>query len=448
MNQKSRRPAGRFYILTLGCPKNIVDSEGMGQFLRQAGYEPTDEPRRAKLLIVNTCGFLQAATAESLAALRDLARHKRKGQLLIAAGCLPQRDGAGIARAIPAVDGIISTRHWPDIVPLVRRLQEGRERPLFHRPGAETADPLTIPLARRGHVGASAYLKIGDGCNAPCAFCTIPAIKGPGRSRRRELILAEGRQLVAQGVQEIILIAQDTTAYGRDWGERDALPDLIADIVQAVPTLRWLRLMYAYPGHATRRLIEVMAAHPQVCHYLDLPLQHAHREVLRRMRRPGNVEWARRFIADFRAAMPDAALRTTFIVGYPGETESEFQALLDFIAEIAFDHVGVFTYSPEQGTPAAALPGQVPEEVKQERLERAMLAQQPVSLARNQAQVGRVLEVLVEGAGDGLSLGRTYRDAPEIDGLVLLAGELEVGAMLPVRITGATIYDLTGAPVP
>lgn len=437
--------ARRFYVLTLGCPKNAVDSEGMEQLLRQAGYEPADGPGQADLLIANTCGFLRAAADESLEALRELARHKRKGQLLVAAGCLAQLDGAGIAREIPGVDGVIGTRHWTDIVSLAGRLQEGQqEGPIFQRPGAETADPLTTPIPRLSHAGASAYLKIGDGCDSSCAFCSIPLIKGPGRSRPRELILEEARQLSAQGVKEIILIAQDTTAYGRDRGENDALPGLIEGIAQAAPALRWLRLMYAYPGHATRRLVETMAAHPQVCHYLDLPLQHAHPEVLRRMRRPSGLDWVRRFVADFRSAMPDVALRTTFIVGYPGETEDEFQALLDFLAEMAFDHVGAFAYSPEPGTPAAEMPAQLPEEVKGERLERVMLAQQKISLERNQAQVGRVLDVLIEGAGDGVSLGRTYRDAPEIDGLVILEEVLEVGAMLPVRITGAGPYDLTG----
>jgi ribosomal protein S12 methylthiotransferase len=444
-----------FYVLTLGCPKNTVDSEGITQLLSEAGYEATTDPRRAQVLIVNTCGFLQAAAEESLGALQDLARHKRKEQLLIAAGCLAQRAGAWLAEAVPAVDGLIGTRNWPDIVSFVRQLQSvgifcqrdggGKCRqPLLHLSENWHVPPQYVAVARRNEARASAYLKIGDGCSAPCAFCTIPSIKGPGRSRPRETILGEARQLVAQGVQEIILIAQDTTAYGRDLGERDGLPGLLEEIVKACPSLRWLRLMYAYPGHASRRLIDTMAAHPQICHYLDLPLQHGHPETLRRMARPHNVERVRRFIEDLRATMPDIVLRTTFIVGYPGETEIEFQALLDFMVEMAFDKVGVFAYSSESGTLAASLPDQVPVEVKQERAECALAAQQSISLDRNRAQVGRTLDVLIEGTGNGISVGRTYRDAPEIDGLILLEEELSVGIMIPVRITGATTYDLIG----
>jgi len=299
-------------------------------------------------------------------------------------------------------------------------------------------------LPRFAAQGASAYLKIADGCSAPCAFCAIPLIKGPARSRPAEAIVEDARQLVAQGVKEIILIAQDTTAYGRDRGERDALPRLIEAILAAVPELPWLRLMYAYPQHVTPRLIETMARHPQVCHYLDMPLQHAHSNTLRRMNRPHDVDRVRRLIADLRQAMPDIALRTAFIVGYPGETEEEFQALLEFVEEMAFDRVGVFIYSREEGTRAAELPHQIAEEVKRERYERLMELQQGISLARNRAQVGRTLDVLIEGCGDGLSVGRSYRDAPEIDGLVLIEGELPVGEMVPVRITGAMEYDLIG----
>jgi ribosomal protein S12 methylthiotransferase len=260
--------------------------------------------------------------------------------------------------------------------------------------------------------------------------------------------VTEAQQLVGRGAKEIILIAQDTTAYGGDRGERDALPTLMEAILTAAPGLQWLRLMYAYPQHVTPRLIEIMACHPRVCHYFDMPLQHGHPEVLRRMNRPHDVDEVRRLVADLREAMPDIALRTSFIVGYPGETEEEFSALLDFVAEMAFDRVGVFTYSPEAGTRAAELPSQMPTEVKEERYARLMELQQGISLARNQQAIGQVLEVLVEGQDEGLSVGRSYRDAPEIDGLVIVEGELPVGEMVPVRITGAMEYDLVGEPVP
>jgi ribosomal protein S12 methylthiotransferase len=438
----------RFYLLTLGCPKNVVDSEGMSALLAGDGYRVTDDPARADVLIVNTCGFLRAASDESVGALRELAAAKRSDQMLVAAGCMVQRFGADLTRQIPGLDGLIGTRSWADIVPFLQKLRATHRRePLFHLP--ETGDvPIeTATLVAPGRrASASAYLKISDGCSAPCAFCTIPSFKGPGRSRPRDLIRREARALVAQGTQELILIAQDTTAYGRDRGEQHGLVTLIEDLLSAVPNLRWLRLMYAYPGHVDQRLIEVMAAHPQICHYLDLPLQHGHPDTLRRMRRPHSVDSVLRWIEAFRAAMPDAALRTTFIVGYPGENEAEFQGLLDFMQAVQFDRVGVFPFSREPGTPAYDLPGQVPDEVKQARYERAMELQQAISLAKNQAQIGRRLDVLVDGAGEGVSIARSYRDAPEIDGFVVIEEERPAARFLPVLVTGATVYDLVAVP--
>jgi ribosomal protein S12 methylthiotransferase len=311
--------------------------------------------------------------------------------------------------------------------------------------------------------GSSGYLTIADGCSAPCAFCAIPLIKGPLRSRRMEDVLADARYLAEQGILEMILIAQDTTAYGRDVGEPDALPDLLDALVDVVPQVPWVRLMYAYPQHVSRRLIETMARHPQIVHYLDLPLQHAHPATLRRMGRPSDVDRVSRLVDDLRRAMPDIALRTSFIVGYPGETEAEFRALEQFVQQTQFDKVGVFTYSPEAGTRAVDLPDRVPQEVMQERYDRLMSGQQAISLARNQAQVGRTLAVLIEGQGEvelerpdappdateaggegALSVGRCYRDAPEIDGMVLIEEPLEAGHMVQVQITEAMEYDLVG----
>jgi len=435
----------RYYLISLGCPKNTVDAECMSQLLQAAGYKAVDKPTQADILIVNTCGFIGPAIQESVGTLLKLARVKRPGQRLIAAGCLPERVGSWLNQ-VPELDGLLSTRRWMDIVALVEAVLERRpgQPPQELPPGSlESPGPGFVPR----QVGPSAYLKIADGCSAPCAFCTIPAIKGPARSRPQAELLAEARYLVNNGVQELILIAQDTTAYGRDWGEGDALPDLIQAILKTVPELRWLRLMYAYPQHVTSRLIEVMASHPQVCHYLDLPLQHAHPDVLRRMRRP-SVETVYRLLAALRAAMPDIALRTTFIVGYPGETEAEFQTLLDFMAEVRFDKVGIFTYCQEEGTPAAILPGQLDAVEKEARYRRAMSLQQTISRQCNQAQIGRTLEVLIEGVGDGYSVGRSYRDAPEIDGLVFVKGHLPVGQFTTVTITGALEYDLVGSQKP
>jgi ribosomal protein S12 methylthiotransferase len=258
--------------------------------------------------------------------------------------------------------------------------------------------------------------------------------------------LAEAQRLEASGVQEIIIIAQDTTAYGRDWGEVDGLPALLEALVAAAPAIKWWRLMYAYPGHASERLIEVMAAHPQILPYIDMPLQHGHPETLKRMRRPHNVGKLAHWIEQYRQALPDAVLRTTFIVGYPGETEEEFQGLLDFMAAVEFDRAGAFIFSPEPGTPAFDLPDQVSDELKQSRWERLMAFQQPISLRRNQQMVGKRLEVLVDGADDGVSITRSFRDAPEIDGFVVVEKELPVGQMLPVMVTGAMEYDLIAIP--
>ncbi len=445
----------KYYLESLGCPKNLVDAHGMSRLLKRIGYQPVDDPAQAQVLIVNTCGFIEDAREESMLELRELAGSKRNDQVLIAAGCLSQRWGETLVDQVPGVDALLGTRRWSEIGALVQELRQGqdwrRESPL-----ARLGDPLLLAEAgdyRIARQGAAAYLKIADGCSAPCTFCAIPLIKGSAVSRPAELVIEDAVELVHQGVKEIILIAQDTTAYGHDQGKRDAVSDLVHMILDAVPDrpvsdsgpgLHWLRLMYAYPGHISSRLIEVMAGDPRVCHYLDLPLQHAHPDTLRRMRRPANVERTRRLVADLRAAMPDMALRTSFIVGYPGETEREFEMLLDFVAETRFDRVGVFIYSPEEGTPAAALPRPVPEEIKADRYDRLMALQQAISLEINQGQVGRILDVLVEGQGDGLSVGRSYRDAPEIDGMVLIPGDIPVGKVVQTRITGAIEYDLIG----
>jgi ribosomal protein S12 methylthiotransferase len=437
----------KFYLESLGCPKNLVDAHGMTRLLVHLGHRPVEDLRRAQVLIVNTCGFVEDARAESLGELRQLARKKRPGQVLIAAGCLSQLWGEELMDEVPGIDAVLGTRRWHEIGSLVHDLRRGQAR------GRRRQERMALlgdglPAAGDGRQaarqGVTAYLRIADGCSAPCAFCTIPRIKGPAASRQAGEVVAEAAELAGEGVRELILIAQDTTAYGRDRGETDALPGLLQSILAAAPGLDWLRLMYAYPGRVSPRLVEVMAGDPRVCRYLDLPLQHAHPDVLRRMKRPADVERTRRLVEELRVAMPDLSLRTTFIVGYPGESEAEFQALLDFVAEVRFDRVGAFTFSPEEGTPAAELPGALPEEVKVERYERLMALQQGISRQINEAQVGRTLDVLLEGQGDGLSVGRSYRDAPEIDGMVILTGELPVGSMLPVRITGAMEYDLLG----
>ena len=295
----------------------------------------------------------------------------------------------------------------------------------------------------RAPQGPSAYLKIADGCDRPCTFCIIPAIKGAHRSKPVERVIAEARDLVAHGVQEIVLVAQDTTAFGWDWGQRDALAPLVDELCTQVDGLKWLRLMYAYPGHVTPRLIETMARYPLVLHYIDVPLQHAHPETLRRMKRP-NIVVARKMLDDLRAAMPDLAIRTTFIVGFPGETNEEFNTLLEFLEEQQFDRVGVFEFSREEGTPSATMADPVATKTKRHRRERAMALQQKISLAKNKKWIGREIDVLVEGVGDGVSIARSYRDAPEVDGVVIVEDELPLGNFERVKITNAIEYDLVG----
>ena len=446
-----------FYIVSLGCAKNTVDSESMAQLMLGSGYTLANSPERAEVLVVNTCGFIGPAKEESIQVLSEMAAGKSAGQVLIAAGCLTQRYGAEVVAQVPGIDGILGTRRWMDIVDVVQRLRESEHpEPFYHLPEAPTVGSDERGAQQVARQGASAYLKIADGCRRPCAFCAIPLIKGTAVSRPIDSILDEARDLTDQGVREIILIAQDTTDYGNDLGIKDGLAELLQRLAKTVPETSWLRIMYAYPGYVTDRLIEVMAAYPQILPYLDMPLQHAHPKTLRRMRRPANIDWVYRTLEKMRHALPDLALRTTFIVGYPGETEEEFQTLLDFVQEVRFDRVGAFQFSFEPGTTSEPLGDPISPEVKQERWERLMALQQSISLEKNQSFIGKQMDVLIEGQGvledeggspeesNDISLGRTYRDAPEIDGLVIVENKIPIGKMVPVRITGAMPYDLSG----
>ncbi len=421
----------------------------MAQLLLEDGYRAVEKPTQASVLIVNTCGFIGPAKEESLSVLGELAQSKRPNQLLIAAGCLTQRYGEQVARQVPGIDGILGTRRWMDIVQLTRQLRATpHPEPIYHLPESPTVGSDEHGARRVSVAGTSAYLKVADGCRRPCAFCAIPLIKGSAVSRPLDSIVAEARDLRAAGVRELILIAQDTTDYGHDLGLKDGLATLLEAITDQVPEMDWIRVMYSYPGYVTDHLIEVMAARPQILPYLDIPLQHAHPDTLRRMKRPANIDWVHATLAKMRAKIPNLAIRTTFIVGYPGETQAEYQTLLDFVQEIRFDRVGAFKFSFEPGTSSEPLGDPVPAEVKEERWARLMEIQQAISLQINQSYVGKTLPVLVEGFDNGLSIGRSYRDAPEIDGLVLVEGQLPIGEIVPVRITGGMTYDLTGLPAP
>jgi len=434
-----------FHLISLGCAKNTVDSDSMAQLLVQDGFQPLDEPDDADVLIVNTCGFISSAREESYSVLRELAEQKLPGQLLIAAGCLTQRYGRDVAKEVPGIDGILGTRRWMDIVQLIGQIRQGpHPEPLFHLPDSPTVGIDEGNTLRVSVAGTSAYLKIADGCRRPCAFCAIPLIKGTAVSRPLDVIINEALELQAGGIREIILIAQDTTDYGHDLGMKDGLANLLEELTTEVPGMDWIRVMYAYPGYVTDRLIDCMASRPNVLPYLDMPLQHAHPETLKRMRRPANIEWVHKTLSKMRSAIPDLAIRTTFIVGYPGETEEEFQSLLNFVSEIRFDRVGTFKFSFEPGTFSESLGDPIPEEIKEERYQRLMETQQSISLQINQGFVGKKLDVLIEGYDQGLSIGRSYRDAPEIDGLVIVEGRAKPGKIVPVKITGAMAYDLTG----
>lgn len=423
-----------YHLVTLGCPKNEVDSREFERLL-QGRLQPVDDPAEADAVVVNTCGFIEQSQRESMEVIEELARLKRPGQQLIVAGCFTQLYAADVRSQVPAVDHIFGVGQWAEVARL-----------LAVDPAAVYDVPSTGPAR-----GPSAYLKISDGCDAPCTFCVIPKIKGGLRSAPLELVLREARRLVAGGAKELVLVAQDSTAWGEDLGYPTAagLPELLTRLSEAVGPDVWLRLMYAYPSRVTERLLETMASLPNVLHYLDVPLQHGAPSVLRRMLRPHDTARVMRWVERARDLMPDIVFRTSLIVGFPGETDEEFAELLDFVRAIEFDHVGVFTYSRQPYTPAYEMAGQVPEEVKEERRRRVLELQQRIAARRARRFRGRRLELLVEGVGedeDGepVVVGRTYREAPEVDGYVVAYGRAAVGDRVPVRIETTGPYDLFG----
>lgn len=454
----------KVHVITLGCPKNAVDSEGMTGILQAQGHQMVNDAHGADVVIVNTCSFIASARDETIAVLKEVAEQKPAGQKLIAAGCMAESHAA-VVQSVAGVDAILGTREWMRIGEVVGTTPTpvvaapASKAPLIDlMPVDPTAVDLKVPgeyadwrtaAIERTMKGPSAYLKISDGCNLRCAFCTIPSFKGDMRSKRPEAIVREAEQLVARGVKEIVLVAQHLTDYGRDLGLKDGLADLLDQLCAVVPHDRWIRLMYAYPHGITPRLIETMAKHPQICQYLDMPLQHAHPATLRRMRRPPDIERTKGIIRDLRVAMPDIAIRSTFIVGFPGETREEFDALYDFLAEMQLDRVGVFRYSDEPGTHATTLDAKVPQKQIERRWHKIMQLQQEISLQRISQWRGRTMTMLVEGVGSDetgrpLLVGRSFRDAPEVDGQVFAWGKGQVGDMCQVKINSTTEYDVWG----
>jgi ribosomal protein S12 methylthiotransferase len=439
----------RVHLLTLGCPKNQVDSEVMLGVLAGAGHELVLDPEAADVLVVNTCAFIGPAKEESIDAILDAASTKaaHAGRRLVVTGCLAQRYADDLKTALPEVDVFVGTG---DLVRIAEAVEASpAAAPLVYR-GAQHVLP-AHEVAPRVRTGAwwTAYLKVSEGCDHTCSFCIIPRIRGRHESRSIADVVAEAEALAADGTLELNLIAQDLTAYGRDLPGDASLARLLRALAVRVPALRWIRLLYAYPASVTDELLEVMASEPVVCRYLDMPLQHASDRMLRAMRRERNVGALRALVTRIRRAVPGVALRTAFIVGFPGETEDDVRALCDFIEEIAFERVGVFRYSREENTHAATLPGHLPERVKQARFERVMKTQARVAARLAAAQVGRELDVLLEDEpGPGYFVGRSATQAPEIDGTIRVRGAGEVGTIVRVRVTTADVYDLEGDIVP
>ena len=445
----------RIGVVSLGCAKNLVDSEVMLGHLGRAGCTFVQDPADADVIIVNTCGFIDAAREESVDAILEAAELKKTGSLkkLVVGGCMAQRYADELSQSLPEVDAFVGLDQLDQIVtkadvtpaptsdlPLLPA-SLGRSTYLYS--DTTPRDLATPPW--------TAYVKIAEGCDHTCSFCAIPSFRGKFRSRERASIVAEAEALGRRGVREISLIAQDSSHYGRDRGEREGLSQLLEEL-NNVESLRWIRLHYLYPNTITQQLIETMARCEKVVDYVDLPLQHAHPAMLKRMRRGGSGEAHLKLLDRFRQAMPDGALRSTFIVGFPGETEEEFEALVDFVRAARFDHLGVFTYSHESETTAFDLEDDVPNDVKESRRERLMEVQREIVSARHESRVGRQYEVLVEGAHpetEHLLVGRMRGQALDVDGQILINdGTAEAGSFVSVEISEIAGYDLVGAIVP
>jgi ribosomal protein S12 methylthiotransferase len=434
----------RVHLLGLGCPKNQVDGEVMLGVLARRGHEIVLDPDAADVLVVNTCSFIGPAKEESIDAILDMARVKavRAGRRLVVSGCLAQRYADELRDALPEVDVFVGTG---DLL----RIADAVEAPLAAGPVVYRGAQHVLPgaeLATRVRTGAwwTAYLKVSEGCDHTCSFCIIPKIRGRHESRPLDDVLAEAEALAADGTLELNLVAQDLTAYGRDRRDGTSLAVLLRALAVRVPQLRWLRLLYAYPASVTDELLEVIADERAVCKYLDIPLQHISDRMLRVMRRERSGAAIRALLARIRRAVPGIALRSSFIVGFPGESEDDVHALCDFLTEASLERVGVFCYSHEENTAAGALPDDVPEGEKRARRERVLAVQAAVAARRNRDQVGRTVDALVERAEGRHLVGRTATQAPEIDGVIHLRGRAAPGDLVRVRVTGTSTYDLRG----
>ena len=444
--KETNRLEKKIYFVSLGCDKNLVDSEVMLGLLKAGGYVMTNDAEDADVIIINTCGFIRDAQDESVETLLEMAELKKKGscKVLVAAGCLAQRYQQDILDEIPEIDAVIGTSSYDEICRIIDGAMEGRRQKLFK-------DLSLLPVSdvpRVTSIGSySSYLKIAEGCSKHCTYCIIPSLRGPYRSYPMEYLLDQARYLASQGTRELNIVAQETTVYGMDLEGRKMLPELL-DALCGIEGIEWIRLLYCYPEEIDDKLIDVIRRQPKICHYLDMPIQHCNDRLLRLMGRKTNKAELTDIVSKLRKAVPDIALRTTLIAGFPGETDAEHEEMAAFVRQMRFDRLGVFEYSREDGTPAAAMEGQISDEVKAERAKRLMQIQQDLVFKYNESMIGRTLPVMIDGylPEEDIYVGRTYRDTQEIDGSVYVyaLGEHMSGDVIKVRISEADFYDLIG----
>lgn len=437
----------KLLCISLGCDKNLVDSEKMLGMLYEDGFSFTDDEAEADVILVNTCCFIGDAKEESVNILLEMAEYRKSGpcRALIVTGCMAQRYKEEITREIPEVDAVVGTTAFDEIVKVIRGVLSGQEHiqqfeELSALPGTEGRRLVTTG-------GCYAFLKIAEGCDKRCTYCIIPYLRGPYRSVPMEKLVREAEELAEKGIKELILVAQETTLYGVDLYGRKCLPELLKNLCR-IPGIQWIRIQYCYPEEITDELIQTIREEEKICHYLDIPIQHASDRILKRMNRRTNQAELREMIGKLRREIPDIALRTTLISGFPGETQEDHEELCRFVDEMEFERLGVFAYSLEEDTPAASFPDQVPQEVKEGRRDEIMELQQEIAFEACEAMVGRELEVLIEGkvADENAYVGRTYMDAPGVDGMIFVNTGLELmtGDFVRVRVTGALEYDLIG----
>ena len=433
-------------FISLGCDKNLADSETMLGMLASRGYQIVDEEEKADVIIVNTCCFIHDAMEESIETILQMAEYKKSGSLkaLIVTGCMAERYREEITKEIPEVDAVLGTASYGHILDAVDEALKGHSylmmEPLDTLPAIETHRLVTTG----GHY---AYLKIAEGCDKHCTYCIIPKLRGNFRSVPMDHLIKEAEQLAADGVKELILVAQETTLYGKDLYGEKKLPELLHKLCQ-ISGIRWIRILYCYPEEITEELIQTMKEEPKICHYLDLPIQHASDGILKRMGRRTSKEELVHIISRLREEIPDITLRTTLITGFPGETQEQHEELMDFVDEMEFDRLGVFTYSPEEGTPAASMPDQIEESIKEDRRAELMELQQEIAFEQAEDMIGKEVLVMIEGkvADENAYVGRTYKDAPNVDGLIFVNTDAELmsGDFAKVKVTGACEYDLIG----